>query len=90
MARGDQLARQWRIIQTLISTRGGRAVGWNTSAPLQERIVFDDTRGAPFALLDQLYSTQLMAWGGTPPPMGGIYALLRQASSGLEERLSQV
>lgn len=27
MARGDQLARQWRIIQTLISSRSGKSVG---------------------------------------------------------------
>jgi len=26
MARGDQLARQWRIIQTLVSSKHGKAV----------------------------------------------------------------
>ena len=27
MARGDQLARQWRIIQTLVTSKHGKTVG---------------------------------------------------------------
>ena len=94
MARGDQLGRQWRIIQTLISSRLGR-----TAAQLAEAALFQTRPPAQGSLdaadLNYVYADSHSGFLTTRPihatstgsDMGLILPAVSTAATAYEQRL---